>query len=126
MPFRIIPERGQVPENGSKPRSPVSSKQVWYVLQDCVSRSKLANESGVLEPESAALASESGAFSGEADVLAGEPAAQEIDGFNGSPINCANISVSLNVGPVFGEHSLTVGIDFDKPLRCKATSSLQS
>jgi hypothetical protein len=46
MPLRIIPERGQVSENVSKP----STKQSCDVFHDDVEWSNLANKSGVLSP----------------------------------------------------------------------------
>jgi hypothetical protein len=46
VPLRIVPERGQVSENVSKP----SMKQCCDVLHDDVARSNLANNSGVLAP----------------------------------------------------------------------------
>ena len=46
MPFRIVPERGQVSENVCKP----SSKQCCDVLHDDEARSQLANEPSVFAP----------------------------------------------------------------------------
>ena len=118
MPFRIIPERSERPEYLIQSARAKGAD----IFDEDVARLEDFDRFGVLEPESAAFAGESGAFSGEANVLTGEPTAQEIDGFNGSPINCANISVSLDVRPVFSEHSLTVGIDFNLPCDVKTGS----
>src|ERR1700730_3609166 len=60
LPFRVIPERGQVSENGVKP----SSKQCCDVFHDDETGSKLANQSGVFNPEAATL-------SGDAQFEAG-------------------------------------------------------
>ena len=46
VPFRVIPERGQVSENSAH----TSNKQVCDVLHDDVAGSNLANNSGVLAP----------------------------------------------------------------------------
>lgn len=118
MPFRIIPERIERPEHLIQSARAKGAN----VFNKDVARLEGFDRFGVLEPEPAAFASESGAFSGKADVLAGEPAAQEIDGFDGSPINCANVSVPLDVRPVFGEHALTVGVDFNLPCDFKTGS----
>jgi hypothetical protein len=118
MPFRIIPERSERPEHSIQSARAKGAD----IFDEDVARLEDFDRFGVLEPEPAAFASEPGAFSGEADVLAGEASAQEINGFNGSPINCANISVSLNVRPVFGEHPLTVGVDFNLPCDFKTGS----
>lgn len=118
MPFRIIPDRSERPEHSIQSARAKGAD----VFNEDVARLEDFDRFGILEPEPAPFSSESSAFSGEANVLTGEPAAQEIDGFDGSPINCANISVSLNVGPVLGEDSLTVGINFDLPRDFKTGS----
>jgi hypothetical protein len=51
VPFRIIPERGQIPEKASEPQSGSfagSGKEVWHVFQHHPSRSKIANKPGEL------------------------------------------------------------------------------
>jgi hypothetical protein len=48
LPLRIIPELGQVPENGIHP----SNKQPRDVFHDNVAGSEIANGSSVLTPES--------------------------------------------------------------------------
>jgi hypothetical protein len=60
------------------------------------------------------------ALSGETERLARESAAEEIDGFDLSPVNSSDVSVSLDVGPVLGEHSVAVGVDFNLPFDFKA------
>jgi hypothetical protein len=54
FPFRIVPERGQLPENVSHPET----EQAWRVFHDDEVRSKLANQSCHLEPEARASARE--------------------------------------------------------------------
>ena len=118
MPFRIIPDRSERPEHSIQSARAKGAD----VFNEDVARLEDFDRFGILEPESAAFAGEPGAFSGKADVLAGESSTQEIDGFDGSPINCANISVSLDVRPMLGEDSLTVGVDFDLPRDFKTGS----
>jgi hypothetical protein len=55
-PFRIVPQRGQVPENSvESPRS-----EEWGVFHEHESGSNLANDPGELGPEAAALPTDSG------------------------------------------------------------------
>jgi hypothetical protein len=72
--LRVIPDRGQVPENLLKP----SSKQACDVLHDRVLRSNLANESRKLRPKPRALAGEPSSLASERNILTGETAADEI------------------------------------------------
>ncbi len=46
VPFRIIPERGQVSENVSHPET----KQAWRVFHDDEAGSNVANKTGVIAP----------------------------------------------------------------------------
>jgi hypothetical protein len=66
MPFRIIPERGQVSENGSQP----STKQRCDVLHDDESRSYLANEPSVMSPQAASLSIKTRSTARKTDILA--------------------------------------------------------
>jgi len=90
MPFRIIPDLGQVPENGSHP----PNKERCHVFQDRKFRSYQANGSNQFPVESRTLAGKSGAGPGETDVLTGEPAADDINGL---------------VGPGKGSHVVVAG-----------------
>jgi hypothetical protein len=112
MPFRIIPERSERPEHLIQSARAKGAD----IFDEDVARLEDFDRFGVLEPEPAAFASEPGAFSGEADVLAGEASAQEINGFNGSPINCANVSIPFDVRPVLSEDSLAPRINLTLPL----------
>lgn len=73
-PARIIPHRGQVAENTSKP----ARSESWGVFHKHVARSHLANDSCHFRPQAAALAVESAARSCNADVLAREAARDDI------------------------------------------------
>jgi hypothetical protein len=73
-PPRIIPQRGQVSENTSKP----ARSEVWGVLHEDVSRSHLANDPRHFSPQSASGAVDARTFSGSGDVLAREPASDDV------------------------------------------------
>ena len=67
-PFRIVPHRGQVPENNVKsPRS-----EYWTVLHEHVSGSYLANDPRHVFPHPGSLPGDACAFPGCANVLAWE------------------------------------------------------
>jgi len=67
-PFRIVPHRGQVPENNVKsPRS-----EYWTVLHEHVSGSYLANDPRHVFPHPGSLPGDACAFPGCANVLARE------------------------------------------------------
>jgi hypothetical protein len=79
IPLRVIPARGQVPENSSEPSAAVASKEVANVLHDDVAGSKNVNESNVLAPKTRAPPVDPGLPSGDGEVLAGEAAAEDVD-----------------------------------------------
>jgi hypothetical protein len=99
LPLRIKPDLGQRPKDGVKP-----IKQVWAVFQDNVARSKLANEAGILKPQTAALAIKSKPRPARRKVLAGEAARNDINGNSiGSKSVCAklsHVSIAGDVGPM--------------------------
>ena len=90
IPFRVIPARGQVSEYNAKP----PTKQSWHVLHEYESRSKLANDSEELLPQSGPLAFDSCTLGGVADVLAGESPADEINGLKVVATNFSDVSIS--------------------------------
>jgi hypothetical protein len=112
VPVRIIPDRGQVSENGSKP----STKQSCDVLHDEVSRSKLASQSGDFAPKAAARSFKACTGSSIADVLAGEPSADDIDGNSICAQSFAgkgsHVVVAGDVRPVLGEDAAGELFDF--------------
>lgn len=69
-PPRIIPQRGQVSENASKP----ARSEHWGVLHEDEARSYFANDPRHLSPEAGAGAVNAGALSCRADILARESA----------------------------------------------------
>jgi hypothetical protein len=74
-PFCIVPQRGQVAENSSKP----PNSEHWAVFHECESWSYFANDTGHLFPQSAFLAVNSGTFPSGADVLARKPARNHVN-----------------------------------------------
>jgi hypothetical protein len=75
VPFRVIPERGKVTENGSHS----SSKERCDVLHDDIAGSYFANDPSKLVPKTGPSTGEASTFSSDADVLAWESAADEVD-----------------------------------------------
>lgn len=112
IPFRIVPALGQV----SKYTSHVRVRQeTWDVLHEDEAGSKMANGSDVFRPQAGSCAVNPCTFSGKTEVLTGEAPAQKIDSRNGSPIDGADVSISLHSWPMPGEDTLTVGINLDLP-----------
>jgi hypothetical protein len=112
MPFRVIPDLGQVSEYGAHP----SIKQRCDVFHDDEARSYLANEARELSPETGPLACNASLRAGVADVLAGEAATDDIDswGISGKLV-CIEGSYVIpdwHVGPMLLEDCAAVGIDF--------------
>jgi len=105
MPFRVIPERGQVSENFSKP----SRKQRCDVLHDDVVRSYFANEARVVTPQSRPLACKPCPRARKTDVLAWKSSADDIDADSVSSQSAcgerAHIFVTRDAGPVLCEDS---------------------
>jgi hypothetical protein len=108
IPFRIIPARGQVPENSvESPRT-----ESCNVFHENASRSKVANGIGIATPESRPLAGDASAPAGEADVLARESPADDVRSFNGVPINRCNVTEARGVGESQRHDLAGIGVDF--------------
>jgi hypothetical protein len=75
IPFRIVPERGQIPENNIKS----SINKHWAVLHERVSRSYLANNPRHVLPHPTPLSGDACPFSGAADVLARKPSRYHVN-----------------------------------------------
>jgi hypothetical protein len=111
VPFRVIPDRGQVSEYGVES----SSKQSCDVFDDHILRSNLANESCEVTPKTGPRACNSSTLAGGADVLTGESAADKIDAnFGKSKQVCVEFSDIGEAGdgrPVLSEHGAAVGFN---------------
>jgi len=125
MPLSIIPERGQVSENGSK--SP--SKQRCDVFHSDVSWSYLANKAGELIPQSASCASKTLATACETNVLAGKSsndciredpvASQSVSG------KCSNIVIDCDTREAAAQRSLRLLVKFTQSDGLEATGPLK-
>src|ERR1044072_6216986 len=97
VPFRIVPDRGQVPENAVE--APVTES--CDVFHDDVAGSNRANEPRKFGPEAGFRAFDAFALAGVADVLAGEAAREDLD--VGRAPESTNIMEPSDAGPVLGE-----------------------
>jgi len=102
VPFRIKPERGQLPENSVHPET----KQAWCVFHDCETGSKFANNSAVFFPKAASFTIEASAFSCDRNILAGEPSGNDVNRSNCIGFQLPNIFKNRHIGPVFIENPL--------------------
>ena len=114
IPDRVVPERGQRPENFSPDGSVVESKDVRHVLHEDVSGSKLANGSGHLSPQNGLGVSESLLLARAACALAGEAAGEE-DGLLEAMPDVSNIVKDSCSGPALGEDAAAPGVAFAQP-----------
>ncbi len=126
VPLRIIPERGQGPENTLQP----VIKQRCDVLHDDVLGSKLANKPGVFKPEAGSGPIQSAPASiGEADVLAGKSSAYDIDAdtivTKALFTEGSNVAIALHLGPMFRQHAAAERFDFAEGYGFEAASALQ-
>ena len=106
MPFRVMPDLGQVSENLAHP----STKQHCHVLHDRVARSYQANGSKKPPPEAGTLTGKAGACACKADVLARKSADDDI-GLALSEFSRRDVVVNRDIWPVLGEDTSAVGID---------------
>jgi hypothetical protein len=130
VPLRVIPARGQLAENTSKP----SSQESCNVLQHNDSRSKRANDAEGVEEETGARAVEAGSVAGDGEVLAGEAAADDVDGVE-SPRALVRFDLRGEVsdvlpascmGPVPFEDAVAERIDLDLPRGAPAGRALDA
>ena len=105
-PARIVPQRGQVPENSAKP----PNSEHWRVLHEHVSRSYLTHDAGHFSPEPRPFSFDAGSLSGTGDVLARESARDDIhESSPGSPVE------GLDIVPDWeeGEQSIPLSLEED-------------
>jgi hypothetical protein len=122
MPFRVIPDRGKVAQNGIE--SPSSER--CNVLSDNESRSQYANGSTVIFPEARAMPRDASALSSIADVLAGESTGEYVDARNCSKIDCRNVVINRGVGPTLAQDRLSVFVALDKPDGVESRGSFEA
>jgi hypothetical protein len=120
MPFRVMPDLGQVSEYRVQP----STKQRCHVLQHRVSRSNHAKGSNNFPVESGTGAGKSGAFAGKADVLTRKACA---DNIRLAPLEIVSryVVVARHMRPVFRQHGAGVGLHFAKADRLAEARAFQ-
>jgi len=120
IPDRVVPERGQVPENLSPDGSVVESKDVRYVLHEDVAGSKLANGSGHLSPQNGLGVIKPGALACGRGALAGEAASDDVDSGNSVSSDGSDIIDDGSAGPAPLEDRPSPGIDLAQPCVAQA------
>jgi hypothetical protein len=101
MPLRIIPERGQVPENGSE----ASPEKRGDILHDDVAGSNFANKTGVLRPEAASFTCEPRALASDGDILAGKSSANNVHFSDMRGLQLSHVTVDGDARPMLGQHA---------------------
>lgn len=126
VPFRVIPERGQVPENGSE-SSPEKRGDIFH---DDVSGSNLANKTGVFTPEAAAFTCEPRAFASRGDILAGKSSANNVgcDAIRAQSADGEGLDIVIDrhLRPVFRQHAARERFDLAEGDRLKAARPLKA
>jgi hypothetical protein len=112
VPLRVVPARGQVPENSSD--SPVI-KQTWRVLHEHEAGSNLANQSDNFTPEAGAGPVNADLWTGAGHVLARKPACDAINvesgkGFTGYG---PHILKPRHIGPMLRQHAPAKRVNLD-------------
>jgi hypothetical protein len=114
MPFRIVPERGQVSENTVEP----PCQESCDVLHDEDARSKLASKAVNFGPKARARTIEARPASSQGNVLTGESPADRIDGnsIGSKPLGGkgSDVIVAGDLGPMLRQHAPTEGFDLAK------------
>jgi hypothetical protein len=111
MPFRIIPDLGQRPENSVQ--SP--SKQRCHVFQHNASGSQFANHANGLKEQPGPLPVKPCPSSGVGNILTRKSAADNIDWLKVMSSTLQDIALAMHVRPVFGKHSVGVVVNFYLP-----------
>jgi len=87
----------------------------WDVLDDDISRFKLANDPSEFGPKTRALSVDPGSLAGDGEVLAGEASADEVDGGEVVGAGVSDVPEPLGVGEVLGKDGAAVGVLLDLP-----------
>lgn len=114
IPFRIVPETGQIPEKVSERGPSVDSKEVWDVLHEDESGSKNTDEAREGRPEPPLVVLRS-LPSGSRDGLAREASDDGVDGLEGSGVDEVDVSVTRNVREPAREYRTRVLVPLDLP-----------
>ena len=111
-PFSIVPEAGQVSENGSDS----VIKESCDVFHEDEAWSYLANESRVLSPEARSFSSQTSASACATDVLAREAPADDVDVGNSIPSKSvgaefSNVFIDRHPRPMLRQYAPTERLD---------------
>jgi hypothetical protein len=121
-----IRERGKVSENVDES----SSAKSPHVFHEDVARSKLANETRKLSPQSRLLTFQTGTLAGERDVGAGEASADDVglDSIGSKPgsVKFSDIVVDRHVGPVLAQDAPAELVDLAEGHRLEPAGALKS
>jgi len=114
-PRHVIPQRGQVPENGSPDGSVMERANRRHVLDRDVPRSKLANDPLELGPDSSLRMVEAIARAGVGSALAREPPDDPVDPLEVVGADGSDVIVNRAPWPASCEEGSPVGFTFDEP-----------
>jgi hypothetical protein len=112
MPFRIIPDLGQRPENSVQS----STKQRCHVFQHNASGLQFANHANGLKEQPRPLPVKPCPSSGVGNILAGESAADDIDWFKVMSSTLQDIALPMHARPMFCQHLAGEIVNFHLPL----------
>jgi hypothetical protein len=118
IPFRVVPDLGQRPENDVQ--SP--SKQRCHVFQDDDLRSELSNHANDFKEQPASLAAKPCAESGVGNVLTREAPADNVNSLGVRLGPRSHVGPASHVGPMLGENSGCEFVDFNLPLTSHSRS----
>jgi hypothetical protein len=118
MPFRIIPDLGQRPKNSVHP----PNKQRCHVLQHNHSGLQFSNHANGFKEQSGSFAVKSCPESGVGNILAGESTADNIDGLQVVFPTLPDVSLSVDVWPMFCEDSACIIINLHLPFAGHASA----
>jgi hypothetical protein len=115
IPRRVVPERGQVPENLSPDSSVMESKDGRDVLHEHVPRSKLANGTSHLSPQNGFGVPEPLPLPGARGSLTGESAGDDVDSGNNVSSDVSDVVKDGDAGPSFREDAAAPWVGFAEP-----------
>jgi hypothetical protein len=122
VPLRIIPARGQVPENVAKS----SPEKRGDIFQDDVVGSNLANEAIDFAPEPAALTCEARAMASVGDILAGKSPTNNVDCSDMFCLQLSYVVVDGDARPMLGENAPRELLDLAEGDRLEAARALKA
>jgi hypothetical protein len=115
IPRHVIPERGQIPENGTPHGSVMDREKVRHVLDEHVAGSKLANDPLELGPQRSLRMSETSPLPGARSPLTREAAGDTIDGSEIVGADGTDVIVNRDPWEPALEDSAAVLVTLDEP-----------